>query len=292
MLLAQTGDSSLIPLHGVGLAALVALLALAITCGALSLVVVWRRWAFMGEGIAHAGFGGAGTAWMVAALVPALDNPGTVSLCVVLFCLATALAIAAVHRSGEVQSDTAIGAFLAGALAWGFLGQQLYLMAHHRVPSGFTALLFGETQRLSSLHAQLAVALLILTAALLVILRRQILLFCLDPELARTSGIRTTAIHYTLALLVALTIIVGVRLIGSVLITAMLILPGATAMLLTRRLYPSLWMSCIAACAAVIIGLSVAARWPALPQGPLIVLSMFVLFITSWLLRRLRPTRH
>ena len=274
--------------HGIPATALIALLSLALACGALSLVVVWRRWAFMGEGIAHAGFGGAGTAWMIAAIWPSTDTPAVVGICVILFCLATALAIGAVHRAGAVHSDTAIGAFLAGALAWGFLGQQLYFMVYGRVPAGFTALLFGENQLLTSLQAQMALSMLMLTAVVLILLRRQILLYCFEPELAQTAGVRTTVVHYVLTLLVALAIIVGVRLIGSVLVTAMLILPGASAMLLTRRLYASVTVSTLAACAAVVAGMAISMRWPALPQGPLIVLSLFALFIASWTIRRFR----
>src|SRR5512133_2802464 len=152
----------------------VALLALAAACGILSLIVLWRRWAFLGEAVAHAGFGGAGTAWLLASFAPGLDSPAIVSVCVVLFGILTALAVGMVHRNEQVHSDTAIGAFLAGALAWGFVGQEVYLRAYHRAPAGFQSLLFGQTQLLQPLHAQLAVALLALTLAVLVLWRRQI----------------------------------------------------------------------------------------------------------------------
>ncbi len=55
--------------------ALLAFCCVAIACALLSLVVVSRRWAFIGEGIGHSGFGGAGTAWMLMCLSPALDQP-------------------------------------------------------------------------------------------------------------------------------------------------------------------------------------------------------------------------
>lgn len=267
----------------------VALIALAAACGILSLIVLWRRWAFLGEAIAHAGFGGAGTAWLLAAMIPGLDSPGIVSLCVVIFGILTALAIGIVHRDEHIHSDTAIGAFLAGALAWGFVGQEVYLRAFHRVPAGFQSLLFGQTQLLQPLHAQLAVALLVLTFCVLVFWRRQILMYCLDPSLARTGGINTGAVHYGLILLVAIAITTGVPLVGSVLITAMLILPGATASLITRQLGRTILLATAISIGGTLAGLLLNRYVPALPQGPAIVLSLLGMFLATWTITRGRP---
>lgn len=265
---------------------LTAIFALSLACGILSLVVLWRRWAFLGEGIAHAGFGGAGTVWLLAAAVPALDTPVMVSAGVALACLLAAGGIGTLCRNPRVQADTAIGAFLVGALAWGFLGQQVYLGAYGKVPAGFAALLFGQTELLSPVHAQLAVALLIATVAVLGFFQRDILLYCLDPQTAQASGIKTTRVHYLLIILIAVAMIVGVRIVGSVLITAMLILPGATATMLTRRLLPTVILACGTALTGTAAGIALSYRWPVLPQGPSIVLSLFAIFIGTWTLRR------
>src|SRR5688572_18550449 len=97
--------------------ALLAAAALACACAVLSVVVVLRRWAFVGEGIGHSGLGGAGTAWVLALLFPALDSPGVTYAFVVLFCLLTALAVGRVARSRRVNADAAIGIFLVASLA-------------------------------------------------------------------------------------------------------------------------------------------------------------------------------
>src|SRR3954468_10901208 len=93
--------------------------AIACACALLSVAVVLRRWAFIGEGIGHAGFGGAGTAWLLALLFPALDQSWFVFAVVVAFCLATSLAIGRLSRSSRVSADAAIGIFLVASLAWG-----------------------------------------------------------------------------------------------------------------------------------------------------------------------------
>src|SRR4029450_11740027 len=104
--------------------ALVTACALAAACAVLSVLVVLRRWAFIGEGIAHAGFGGAGTAWALSLLFPAaawLHHSAAIQAIAVLFFLAVALAIGFVPRHGDVDVNTAIGIFLVASLAWGFV---------------------------------------------------------------------------------------------------------------------------------------------------------------------------
>ena len=66
---------------------------IATACAVLSVLVVSRRWAFIGEGISHSGFGGAGTAWLLALVVPSLNQPWLPYVCVIVFCLLTAWAM-------------------------------------------------------------------------------------------------------------------------------------------------------------------------------------------------------
>src|SRR5208282_5400144 len=105
-------------------APLITAVALSLACATLSVFVVSRRWAFIGEGIAHSGFGGAGTVWLLVLIFPGLDGEGREwipYLGVVLFCIATALGIGYFTRSGKINSDAAIGIFLVASLAWGIL---------------------------------------------------------------------------------------------------------------------------------------------------------------------------
>src|SRR5687767_4046725 len=96
----------------VDLTSLTATATMAIACAALSVFVVARRWAFIGEGIGHAGLGGAGTAWLIMLAAPAMvRETWLVPVCVVLFCVATALAIGYFSRGDRVKSDAAIGIF-------------------------------------------------------------------------------------------------------------------------------------------------------------------------------------
>src|SRR3954452_1101691 len=99
--------------------ALPAAAAMAVACPTLSVFVVARRWAFIGEGISHSGFGGAGVAWLLMLAAPTMlaNRPWVPYVAVVVFCLATAIAIGTINRGSRIAGDAAIGIFLVASLA-------------------------------------------------------------------------------------------------------------------------------------------------------------------------------
>src|SRR3954452_17761153 len=101
--------------------ALLTACAIATACAVLSIPVVLRRWAFIGEGIGHAGFGGAGVAWLAAVFVPAMNHAAAPYITAILCCTATALAIGWISPFERVNTDAAIGIFLVASLAFGFI---------------------------------------------------------------------------------------------------------------------------------------------------------------------------
>src|SRR5688572_457134 len=106
--------------------ALITAAAMGVACALLSVLVVLRRWAFVGEGISHAGFGGVGTAWLLSLAIPGLGNPGAAYGVAILFCLAMALVIGWLSRRDRLSADAAIGIVLVASLAWGFVAMGIY----------------------------------------------------------------------------------------------------------------------------------------------------------------------
>lgn len=260
--------------------------ALAVACAILSVIVILRGWAFAGEGISHSGFGGAGTAWLLALLVPALDQPWVPYVAVVIFCLITALAIGRVTRGGRVTSDAAVGIFLVASLAWGFLARQVYHQRRGMFPAEADTLLFGSSAPLSPQFALAAASLAAAVVIVIALLGKEILAYCFDPLTAQTSGVPTGWIHDLLMVLLAVTIVLGTRVAGSVLVVALLVLPGVTAMLLSRRLGRVIAISIIIALLGAAAGVLISARWPFIPSGPAIVLCLFVQFVLAMLVVR------
>src|SRR5215218_5465713 len=137
-----------------GAASLLATTSLAVACACLSVFVVARRWAFIGEGISHSGFGGAGVAWLIMLAAPAMtDQPWLPYATAAVFCVATALAIGWLSRGERISSDTAIGIFLVASLAFGFLAEQIFRQVRGVEPYGFTDYLFGRMQGVTGTYA-------------------------------------------------------------------------------------------------------------------------------------------
>lgn len=267
--------------------ALVAFCSVAVACALLSLVVVTRRWAFIGEGIGHSGFGGAGTAWILMCLIPALDRPWLPEVLVVVFSLATALAMGAISRRSAVTADASIGIFLVATVAWGFLGQRFYFLQRRAEPAGYLTLFFGQPDNVSVNYAICAACVALAVIMTMAALRKEVLAYCLDPLLAEVSGVRAGLIHYLLIILIAVATIVGMQVVGTLLVTALLVLPGATAGLISKRLGVVTAVSIGVGIAGAVGGSIVHLQWHAIPVGPAFVLVMFGLFLLALGTRRL-----
>ncbi len=273
--------------------ALLASISLAIACAALSVFVVSRHWAFIGEGISHSAFGGAGTAWMLSLFFPALRNSGGfIELCVVLFCLLTGAAIGFFSDRKRTTSDAAIGIFMVASLAWGFLAADIYRSAQHgSEPMGFQDFLFGQMSWMSANYATTVIALSAAVVVVLIAFGKEILYVSFDPEMARVSGVRAGLVHYILLLLVTITIVLGIRIAGSVLITALLVLPAATALLLSQQLRGVFIIAVISAIIGTTTGMAAHMCYRMVPAGPAIVLSMFAEFLICFIASRVIPSQ-
>jgi ABC-type Mn2+/Zn2+ transport system permease subunit len=261
--------------------ALVAAVAMAVACAALSLFVVSRHWAFIGEGISHSGFGGAGTAWVLALIFPGsfFEAAWMPYLGVVVFSLFTAAAIGYLTRARRLSSDSVIGIFMVASFAWGIVAQGLYRDARGANPVGWTVYLFGEMRGVPWSFAIASAFVSLAVVGAVSLLFKELLYYSFDPAMAEASGVRAGVVHYLLILLVALTIVIGTQIVGAVLVTALLILPGATALLLSARLRGTVLASVAVALGGTVCGLAISQRWHFLPTGPAIVLVLFLLFI-------------
>jgi manganese/iron transport system permease protein len=268
--------------------ATVALSAMGIAGAVLSVFVVLRRWAYMGEGISHAGFGGVGTALLLSLAFPSLNNQGAVYCIAAAFALATAMAVAWLSRARAVSGDTAIGIFVAVTLAWGFIAFKLHDHAGYGGQGGWENYLLGDVDRLSLNSMILGVAMSAVVVMIVAALGRQILSYCFDPILAEVSGVPAGFIHYLLIFLVGIVIVVGMRLAGNLLVPALLVLPGATGLAVSQRLKTVMAVSIGASLIASLLGLLVTVRWHFIPPGPAVVFVLFLEFIAAHL-RRVRP---
>jgi zinc transport system permease protein len=206
--------------------ALAAGVALSIAGALLGVFIVQRGLGLLSDGLAHATFGGLALGLLLGATV---DRAIAVALP---FTVAIALGIQYVRRHTRLGGDVATGVFFAVSFAAGILF--LGLRSAHAAPVNVEGLLFGSLLAISPEALGVILAVAALVFAVLAWLGPRLAYATFDPELATLSGVPVSALEYALLALTALVVVVGVKTVGVVLVSAFVVIPAATANLLGR----------------------------------------------------------
>ncbi|HEX8916728.1 MAG TPA: metal ABC transporter permease, partial [Humisphaera sp.] len=196
--------------------------------------------------------------------------------------------IGAVTRRGQTGADTAIGIFMVASVAWGFVAKNAYQSATRTNPAGWDTFLFGDFRAAGEAFAVAAACVSLAVVATVWLMGKEIFSYCFDPGMAEASGVPAGFVHYLLILLVTLTIVVGTRVVGSILVTALLVLPGATALRLSGRVGTAVAGAVGLGLAAAVAGVLLSRQVAFMPAGPAIVLVLFAAFVAGFAVRRAR----
>lgn len=203
--------------------ALLAALLSSVACGVIGTYVVVKKIGFISGGIAHTAFGGIGLGYYLGI------NP---LLGVIPFSLAAALAIGMLSKKGKVAEDTAIGTFWAVGMAVGVL----FIGLKPGYAPDLFSYLFGNILTVPSFDLWMILLLDLLIIAVVWLLGKEFLAISFDEEYAAVSGLQTTALYLVMLCLIALTVVVMVRVVGIVMVIALLTIPAAIARMLSRSL--------------------------------------------------------
>jgi zinc transport system permease protein len=258
-------------------------LTVAVLCSVLSVYVVLRRMAFIGQGISHAAFGGVALGlWLFPAAIWALD--WRVHAVTVLFCLANAVAIRLIVRHSVLSEDTAIGMLFVISMS---IGAVLFAVTPG-VSGDLFSYLFGSILSVTWHDVGMTLGLMVLVIALVGAFHRELQMLCFDEQMARLAGIRTELLHHLLLLLLSLTVVVAIKVVGIVLVSAALVLPGATGRLVARSFGQLMAFAVVFGLLATGAGLFLSSRAD-VPPGAAVVLSQGALFVLIWLIGRFTP---
>ncbi|MBM3545193.1 MAG: metal ABC transporter permease [Alphaproteobacteria bacterium] len=201
--------------------ALIVSLLVAAVCAVLSCYLVLKGWSLMGDAISHAVLPGIVVAYVIG-LPLALGAFAAGLSC--------ALLTGYLTENSRVKEDTVMGIVFSGMFGLG-----LVLFTKIESDQHLLHILFGNV--LGVTPADLVETAIIAGGTLLIVLlkRRDLLLYCFDPNHARAIGLPVRVLHYGLLVLLSLTIVSALQVVGIILVIAMLIAPGATAYLLTDR---------------------------------------------------------
>lgn len=190
-----------------------------VVCSVLSCYMTLKGWALMGDAVSHAVMPGVVIAYL-------LNIPLAIGAFV--FGVGSVVAIGFIKSKTRIKEDTVIGLVFTGFFALG-----LVLISKTQSSVDLTHILFGNVLGISDGDIIQTIVISVIALVTIAIFRKDFLLFCFDPTHARSIGINTVALYYTLLSLLSLTAVAGLQTVGIILVVAMLVTPGATAYLLT-----------------------------------------------------------
>jgi len=237
-------------------------------CGLLSCYMSLKGWALMGDAVSHAVLPGVIVAY-------ALGLPFSIGAFV--FGVGSVAMIGFVKQKSRVKEDTVIGLVFTGFFALG-----LVLVSKIRSNIDLMHILFGNVLGISISDIFQTILISGLIVSVLVIFRRDLLLFCFDPTHARSIGINTGALHYLLLSALSLAAVAGLQTVGVILVVAMLVTPGATAYLLTDRFDRMTWIAIASSVLSSLLGVYIS-YWTDSSTAGCIVLVQTGLFIMAFL---------
>jgi zinc transport system permease protein len=242
--------------------------------GFVSTFVVLRKMSFIGAGISHAAFGGVAIGFFTGI------NP---TVTAIIYSIAVAFGIEFVSRRGKISSDTAIGIFFASSMA---LGIVLISLSREYTVDLF-GYLFGNILAITTGEVLLSVSVGVLVIGSILLFLKELFITTYNEDIARVSGIPVRAINILFLLLLAVSIVISMKIVGIILISALLVIPGATAQLFSKNLYVMIAASCATAVISTILGLILSYEFDIAPGG-CIVLTATAIFLAALLFKRRR----
>ncbi|HIF9196265.1 TPA: metal ABC transporter permease [Photobacterium damselae] len=261
--------------------AIVAALLLGPLLGGLGTLVIAKRLAFFSEAVGHAALTGIALGVL---LGEPPDNPfiGLFS-----FCMIFALLLHFVRNRTNVPYDTLVGVFLALALA---VGAALLMYVARKINIHMLEnVLFGSILTVTDQDLMILAVSCAIIVVLLIPTFNRILLTCISPDIARVRGHATHFYDYLFVMMITLITIAAVKIIGAVLVGALLLIPGATARLMTKNMGSFVLLSALLAIISCLVGtvLPMELKLP-VPSGASIIIISALFFLMATCYRIIR----
>lgn len=249
-------------------------LIVALLCALLGIFITLRKESFLSDAIAHASLSGVALAFLLAL------EPTPVALLVGML---MAVGITYVKKNSKLSADSIIGIFYAFLFAIGII----LLNASPSYQPELATYLFGSILSVTSTDLIYAITVFVITLVVTMVLFRQLLYITLDQEAAYLRGIKVGVIEYILAILASVTIILSIKIVGIILVSALLIIPATTAKLTARSFSQMLPISFIQSLLSVIAGIFIS-FYLNTPTGATIVIVSGIIFGFAYLFYKIR----
>lgn len=249
-----------------------------ITCGIVGCYVVARRKVFLSSGITHASFGGLGIA-LYAGLNPILGA--------LLFAIISSVGIEYASRRGGVREDSAVGIIWSVGMAIG----ALFMSLRPGYATDLTSYLFGNILLVDNRDIVWLTLLTLFVAIGAIIWLRRIMFIAFDEDFARSQAVAVTAVSYLMAIIIAITIVLSIKVMGIILLLSLTTIPVVIANALTKEYRKIAILSATIAVVGNIAGFLLSYHYD-IPTGSCIIFILVLLLVGVKLLTLYRGVRR
>ncbi len=246
---------------------------ISICCSCLGVFLVLKKFSMIGDGLAHVSFATVAIALLLSA------SQLIVSIPIVI--LASFL-ILKLNEKADLHGDAAIGLVSSFSIALGVLissmakGFNVDLMSY----------LFGSILVISDMDVRISIALSVVVILMVFFFYNSLVAITYDEEFAKVMGLNTNAMNYLVAMLTSITIAAGIRVVGTMLISSLIIFPTVTALQLSRGFKGTIIISSIVSVSCVIMGVFLSFIFN-LPTGACIVILNALCFAIFFCIKKL-----
>lgn len=230
---------------------------IALCSSLLGVTLVLKRFSFIGDGLSHVAFG--------AASIAAVLNLTDEMLLVLPITIACAVILLSSGQRAKIKGDAAVAMLSVGSLGIGYLIMNLFSTSAN-LSGDVCSTLFGSTSILTLTHSEvwLCVILSVLVLAIFALFYHKIFAVTFDETFAQTTGVRANAYNLMIAVVIAVIIVLAMNLVGSLLISALIIFPALSAMRVFKSFRSVTICSAVVSviCAAMGILISILAGTP------------------------------
>lgn len=250
---------------------------IALCCAILGVILVLKRYAMIGDGLSHVAFG----AMTIATVLTVADMYFMLPITIIV-----AILLIRLTNKGKVKNDSAIAMLSVGSLAFGYLIVNLFSTSAN-ISGDVCSTLFGSTSilTLSTLDVWICVGLTLVVLVYFIFFHNKIFAMTFDEDFAKSTGVKTAFYNNIMAVIIGVVIVLAMKLVGSLLISALIVFPALSAIRLFKSYKMVIIFSSIISVFNALIGimLSLVLGDRGTPVGAtIVVINIFVYFI-CWL---------
>ncbi|MGN1129835.1 MAG: metal ABC transporter permease [Ruminococcus sp.] len=246
-------------------------------CAALlGVILVLKRYSMIGDGLSHVGFG--------ALAIAAAANVAPLYVAIPIVLLA-AFCLLRLSENSKINGDAAIAVISSTAVAIGVI-----VASVTGLNTDLNSYLFGSVLATSNGDAVMCVVLSIVVILLFLLFYNKIFAVTFDENFSKACGTCPSVYNIIIAVLTALTIVIGMRIMGTLLISALIIFPSLTAMRLCKSFKSVMITAGILSVICFLLGLT-ASYYLDIPTGPTVVVSNCIMLVIFWLVSKIKACR-